>query len=629
MTESDADRAAAAPRLWRRWRQAGIALVVLVALLFLGLGAFPWGWLRGPVERRLSDLVGKPATVGSIERLDYFSFHPRLLVRDIRVPEPAWAGEGELAAIRALHVRFAVLPLLVGRFRPEELRVEGARLRLVRTRDGRKSWTQNTGGGGGGGGGPGLGELTVADSRVVYADAKRERSFDLAFSSDSLGLRADGRGIIRGAPVTVRVRAAPVSGQDRWPFVAEITGREVGMVAEGAMDRPLDFGHFDVRIRAHGNDLKMIDAIIEAGLFGTQPVRLAATVRRDRPLWKIRALTGTIGRSDIDGQAVIAKKDGRTRIDGSVRSRNFDFDDLTSDEGRRKAAAERARLGPRLLPGTRINLTKLARTDGRLEVRADRLLWSDPLPLRALSATLELDHSRLTVAPLTITLPHGTLSGRMQSDQRGGRTTPVLDADLRIEDGRATDFFPNGAIDASLTGHIRLKGPGDTIRAALGNADGSIGLVARDGVIPARTAAILGADVGRAITTDKDKVATLRCAIARFDVKDGVARANPIIIDTSRSKVVARGTVRLADERLFLDLHGAPKKDSILRLKGDVHIRGTIEAPEVEVPDAKGAGGVGGAIKAFAGMTGRWISGKQPPLATDADCAALAEKALR
>jgi uncharacterized protein involved in outer membrane biogenesis len=601
-----------------------------VLLLFLGLGAFPWGWLRGPVERRLSGLVGKPATVGSIERLDYFSFHPRLLVRDIRVPEPAWAGSGELATVRALRVRFAVLPLLAGRFRPEELRVEGARLRLVRTRDGRKSWTRNTGGGdGGSGSGPGLGELTVADSRIIYLDARRDRSFDLAFASDALGLRADGRGMIRGAPVTVRVRAAPVSVDGRWPFIAGIDGREVGMVAEGAMDRPLDFGHFDARIRAHGNDLKMVDAIIEAGLFGTQPVRLAADVRRDRPLWKIRALTGTIGRSDIDGQAVIAKRNGRTRIDGSIRSRNFDFDDLTSDEGRRKAAAERARLGPRILPGTRINLTKLARTDGRLEVRADRLLWSDPLPLRALSATLVLDHSRLTVEPLTFTLPHGTLSGRMQSDQRGGRTTPVLDADLRIEDGRATDFFPNGAVDAVLTGHIRLQGPGDTIRAALGKSGGSIGLVARDGVIPARMAAILGADVGRAITTDKDKLATLRCAVARFDVKDGVARANPFIIDTSRSKMVARGTVRLSDERLFLDLHGAPKKDSILRLKGDAHIRGTIEAPVIEVPDAEGTGGVGGAIKAFAGMTGRWISGKQPPLATDADCAALAARALR
>ena len=65
------------------------------------------------------------------------------------------------------------------------------------------------------------------------------------------------------------------------------------------MDRPLDVGHLTARISAHGDDLVLLDAVIEAGLPATQPVKLLANVRRDGRDWTIRALTGSIGRSDL------------------------------------------------------------------------------------------------------------------------------------------------------------------------------------------------------------------------------------------------------------------------------------------------------------------------------------------
>ncbi|PUJ19960.1 hypothetical protein, partial [Salmonella enterica] len=158
---------------------------------------------------------------------------------------------------------------------------------------------------------------------------------------------------------------------------------------------------------------------------GTQPVRLTARVTRDRPDWIVEGLKGTIGRSDIAGHATIRKRDGRTRIDGAPSADRFDFDDLSSNAGKAKAAAKRARLGPRLIPDTAIDLATVDRTDGKLDIKVRQLLWPGPSPFRSLHGTISLEHSRLSVEPLTLGLTRGTLSGRIGVDQRDGG--PLLD----------------------------------------------------------------------------------------------------------------------------------------------------------------------------------------------------------
>jgi uncharacterized protein involved in outer membrane biogenesis len=600
----------------------------LAVVALLATAMVPAGLVRPLAERALSRATGAAVTFGSLGRETPFSFHPRFVIRSIRVPAPAWAGATDTASIDRLTVEVSAIPLLWGEVRIGALEVSGARLHLVRRTDGTKSWVRaRPQRDDDGSASPAIGRLLIADTRVHYRDDKRQRRFDLAVAADPRGIRVAGPGMIRGFPVTLSATAAaPTAAGGRWPFRASIRGDAVGMEVVGAADRPLDLGHMRLTIDAHAQDLRLIDAIIEAGLFGTQPVKLKGDVRRDRPAWKILDLSGTIGRSDIRGRATVTKQDGRTRIDGAVHARRFDFNDLASNEGRAKAAALRRQTGPRLVPATRINLTKLARTDGRLRVTADELLWDDPSPLRAFEATLDIDHSRLQV-PLSFTLPRGRLSGMADVDQRQGRTTPIVRFALDLEQARLLDFFPSAGIDGSFRGRIRLEGPGDTIRAAVGASSGHIGLVARSGAIPARIASMLGGDIGRGITTDGDDRATLRCIAARFNVRNGIATASPVVVDTSRSRADVGGTLRLSDEQMFLDLEGAPKNDSVLRLSGPVRLRGSIREPQIAVPEmGKGAGAK---VKAVLSMAGRWIAGKQEPLARDADCNALEEQVLR
>lgn len=612
--------------LW--WAKSLLIIGTIAIMLLITLAAFPWGSLRGTIEQRLSKRLGRPAHIAVMERTDRFSFHPEVIARGITIPQPAWAGEGDLARVGRARVQFNALSLLIGKMSVEAFDVEGMTLTLTRDKNGRESWNDGDRSDGEGRR-PRFSRLKIANSRVIYRDAKRDRSFDLKVEADvRRGLAMRGTGLLKGNPVAVTVDGGPIAGDaanKAWPFRAQIKGDAVGATFEGTMDHPLDVGHMTASATAYGNDLTLLDVIIEAGLPGTQPVKLAAKVRRDRPDWTITNLRGTIGRSDIAGNATIKKRDGRTRIDGAVTSQQFDFDDLASNAGKARGKALEARFGDRLVPATAIDLKSVAKTDGKLKVTVQKLLWPGSSPFRSMRATLALDRSHLVLDPLELGLTRGRFGGRLSVNQRDGEAiaaSPMLSIAMNVRDARLIDFFPHAQIDGRLEGKLRLSGRGGTIRSAIGRSNGVVALVARDGMIPARTASLLGQDVGRGLLTKKDEMASLRCIIARLDVRNGVMRTNPVLIDTTRALTKANGTITLNDERMALALTGAPKTRSILRLDGSVPIRGTIKQPSIVVP--KETKSVGNVFK----MVGRAIAGKQAPTASDTDCRAMAAQVL-
>lgn len=613
-----------------RLRNLAMVLGGLGLIGVTGLAAFPWGMLKGPLERRLSQTIGSTVSIGAMERLDAVSFHPRLRLRAVRIPQPAWVDPslGDLAQVAQVDLTLSTWALIFGRDAVEGARVRGANLQFYRTAQGRKNWGGNAKGEDGPSkSGARLLMLRVADSRLRYLDLKRDRSMDVAVASDARGLTINGQGLILGNRVSITGHgAAVVDGQAKgeWPFSVAIEGPAVGFALDGTMPSPLDLAHLQGKARAHGRDLRLLDAIIEAGLPGTQPVALTASVRRDKPDWIIEDLRGTIGRSDIAGHATILKRDGRTRIEGALQSARFDFDDLSSDEGKRRAAAIKARLGPRILPRSAIDLSRVGRTDGALDLRVDHLLWSGPSPFRSMSAHLSLDHSRLELSALHVGMTHGSMDGAMVIDQTDSKKPdPKLDLRLNLKGARLLDFFPRAQIDGSMIGRLAVIGYGHTIAEAIGAGNGVFALVARDGQIPARTAALLGQDIVRGLTLDKDKTDTLRCVAARLDIRGGMARPAPVLIDSTRAQTQVWGTINLRSERLMLALKGAPKKASLLRLPGQVTIGGTIRSPDISVPQkTKSLGGV-------LNMLGSAIAGRQEPLAGDADCHALERKAMR
>ncbi|RZF64011.1 AsmA family protein [Sphingomonas populi] len=630
--------------LLRRAGWAGLILVGIAALLVLALGALPFGLLRPMIERGISTRFGAPAHIGAIRRLQVFSYTPDIAIDDLRIAQPDWVGGGDFIRARTVTVRLPVLKLLFGGVKPDALAIDGLAVALVRDANGRSNWKGKprpadappltTG--------PGLTRLTIRDGQLSLRDAKRGLNLAGPLSVEgAAGLRLAATGTFLGTPATLDVRGGRIDGIDpaaAWPVELHLVSPALRLEAKGTTDGVLNTHRFGATVTARAPTLKNLDRAIEAGLFGTQPIALIGQVRHDGRDWYLDTIGGGIGRSRFVGKASILKRDGRTAIDAQMRASQFDFDDLSDDVGRAKAAASKAALGPRVLPPTRINLSHLGKTDGTITFRVDHLLSGGGTVFRTLRGQLHLDHQLLTVDHLVATLATGQMTGVMRVDHRSGR--PKLSTDLRLE-GMTLDTLVGSPDDITgiVRGRITLSGQGDTVREALSHADGTAAIVSNDGTIKAMVADVLGQDLGgtikQAILHPSERV-PLRCLVANFRARGGVLVPDPLAIDTGSAIGRGSGRIDLRDESIALTLAGRTRDDPALRIVDPIRVGGTLSKPAIAIAGSdapSGKPGVGGFFKALGRSIGEAIGlGDKPaprPAFVPVDCAKLSAAALR
>jgi uncharacterized protein involved in outer membrane biogenesis len=98
------------------------------------------------------------------------------------------------------------------------------------------------------------------------------------------------------------------------------------------------------------------------------------------------------------------------------------------------------------------------------------------------------------------------------------------------------------------------------------------------------------------VKLEGDEPVEIRCAIADFGVKNGVAQANALVFDTGVVNVGGDGTINLKDEAMDLTLRPEPKDRSLASLNSPLYVRGTFSEPKVGADmkriAAKGVGAV-------------------------------------
>ena len=349
-------------------------------------------------------------------------------------------------------------------------------------------------------------------------------------------------------------------------------------------------------------------------------------------------MAGTIGRSRIVGHANVLKRDGRTKIDATIRSSQFDFDDLANYAGLAIGAAKRARIGKRVIPDTRINLSKMGPTDGVLRFTADRLLFKSDSVFRSLSGTLRLDRRDLHIDNIIAGMTSGRMTGRARVNSRGN--IPVFSTDLRFEGATLERLIGSpDNISGAVRGRVRLSGAGDTVREALSRASGTASMVATQGSVKSTVAYVLGQDlggaIGQAIGGNKEQV-SLRCFVADFRAMNGILVPSPLAIDTGVSVGRGSGRIVIDGETIALTIAGASKGRGLLRITDPIRIGGTLTSPSITVaglvptekPRAQAVLKVlGRSISAALGLR---KDAPQPPnaVAKNLDCQALVAAAL-
>lgn len=624
------------------WMVAGgLAVIALLALLLLA--TFPVSLLREMAERRLSSTLEASVKIGALTREEFFSFTPEIVVRDARIRQPVWAGEGDFVKVSRASAHVPVFSLLTGNFTLHSLHISGLELALVRNKDGKSNWNGRKKKSQDGDNNPlKLNQLIIENSRFSLQDAKRRLALHGQISADSRnGLAVKAVGRFNGSPAQLMAKGATLTGRTAgtaWPFSAQLTSDLLNLDTQGTMAGALNPSDMQMKISARAPSLKQLDYVIEAGLFGTQNINLSGKVRHKGKDWFIDTLNGRIGRSQINAKASVLKRDGRTVIDATVHSAKFDFDDLADDAGLAAARAKEARIGQRVIPDTRIDLSKMGPTDGKIRFVFDHLLVKGGSAFQSLKGDLTLKHKILRLDNAVAKLESGQMMGWLQVDST--KKQPILSTEMRVE-GTSLDTLIGqpDMISGPLRGLIRIKGPGTTIREAFTHANGKIAFVASKGSVNRTAAFVLGQDLGGALVQklrDENAAAPLRCAILSFQVRNGVLRPAPFLIDTAISSGHGSGQIMLNGETVAIQINGAAKEKAALKLVDPIRVQGTLSHPAILIAERgkskEKSGGIVGAIgRSIGSALGlRDKDKKSPqPVATSVNCSQLGTAALR
>ena len=242
---------------------------------------------------------------------------------------------------------------------------------------------------------------------------------------------------------------------------------------------------------------------------------------------------------------------------------------------------------PRLLPDAPLRIAALQAFDARLHWHVDAVR-SRNVPLSDIDLHLALDHSLLKLTPLTFAMARGRVAADVTIDarERPARTTYDIHL-LPTPVGRLLAGF--GAIEAGTTGtikgRIQLVGDGDSVRTSLASARGRIVFVLPQGTFWMRNIQLVELDLGvflqRLLQNKLKEPVQINCGLVAFTVRDGLAAADPILIDTAKNVIAGRGGFSFRTERVDLAIRADAKKFSLFSGQSPIGLGGTFAAPTV------------------------------------------------
>lgn len=392
-----------------------------------------------------------------------------------------------------------------------------------------------------------------------------------------------------------------------------LTGRAAGLSLEG----------FAGEMELSGENFAAFARILGLSAADTPPFSLSGTLSHSGEIWTLDPFDGVVGDSDLAGMMEADFSGDRPLLRADLVSQSLDFDDLgviigapsqvsDGEENPRQQAANAAyAASARLVPDAKLDFDRIRNADAEVAFRAASV-QAGPVPLEALEFDFTLDNAVMTFAPIIFRTPQG---GRLQADvQIDASVTPVEShADGRLENFDLADIAGGALLRGRLASRFDLRLYGPVLREAFGSSHGEIILTA-SAHTELRQLAIEGSalDLGEVLllvlTEDEadPEFIPVHCAVARITVEDGIAAADPVIIDTADSLIRMFGHISLGDEIIDLDVETDAKDVSWGNLFGGVQIGGTLRDPAVNVNASESLiqGGIAALLAGVAGPLG-------------------------
>ena len=590
----------------RRFRALRAALAVALALIAL-CWAFDWNWCRPLIRHYVMSRSQRSFDFDDMQVHFRDGLDPTIEFHGLTIQNAPWAATqapfihaGRIALTvswRTLGSDMTVISLI---------ELDDAQVDMERRADGVRNW-----------------RITRPDDRGpprvrVLALAARDSSLHTIHRGIDLVLDASTTPL--AAPRTL-ARHADLPLTERLMFKGTYKGK--AFEGDAAVSDVLTFGATPrlfalqgtarmgaLRLDAAGvsNDLHAlgdfdVDATLSTdGDAATWP--LPETLARMRPLvaqghvakagerWtgagvRVRAGRQTAAVVDATFTGSFKSETPRRTLKATLRDAVIDVDDLQPLRGKASADADHA-LSTQPLP-----LARLRELDADVELRPARVIGAERGDVQGVRGRATLDAGVLRLQALDVALADGHVTGSLQVDASHSPADVAFDLSargLRV-DRLSAKLAANGALAGAVDGHAVVKTRGESARALVAAANGSVTLSLADGAsVSKRLDAKLGLNGGEWLRTlfDKSARVPVQCASMTLALEHGVATPRHVVFETPDTALAARGSANLADETLDATLTPARKKLALLALDKSIHAEGSWRDVKVALTPASG-----------------------------------------
>ncbi|WP_022687968.1 AsmA family protein [Sphingomonas phyllosphaerae] len=635
-------------RRWRIARRIAIGVLAGLAAIWLVLFITKGRFLKRPFENIVGGLTHRHVTVGGDFQLYFAPFRIKFYAERLAIANPAWATRPNLFTAARIDTRIAPLSLVFGKRRLYWLDLTDGAVDLEwnRAHD-HNSWTFGDGKGGKPLDLPRIDRATVVGTQVRYLDPRlrllADVKLDTIRSTDArigqaVGL--SGGGQLRATPFSVVARLlSPDATVARGKNELVLRARAAGNVLDvaGTLPSIAAFEDVPLAVRARGRNLATLLEVIGVAIPNTRRYDLHAQLVQDGPDYRFTRLRGTFGASDVAGRLTISNKE-RLHLDSQLTTRQLDIvdaapfigynPDIVAEKGAIAAAAATGAAPARIMPEAALPVATMQRFDADLKWHIDRVR-SKRLPIAEIDMVLDLDHGRLALSPLTMSMARGNVAADTIFDTR--QRPSAVSYDIRLAPtplGRLLAGY--GVAEAGTTGTVRgriqLKGRGDTIHDSLASSSGRIAFVIPSGSMWTRNVQLAEIDLGvfiqKMFEQELKEPVRLNCGLVAFTVRDGIAATDPILFDTQKNVILGRGGFSFRTEALDLAFRADAKKFSLFSGQSPVGVGGYFAAPSLNVisPQLVARAGVGLGLAVVATPVAALLAFVDPGDAKAAQC---------
>ena len=495
-------------------------------------------------------------------------------------------------------------------------------------------------------------EVQIKDGAVTYKDHQSGKTE--AISIENLSLEAPEFGALAGIDLKFTYNKTPfqitgdfgqLSGmlnpEEQWPLNLTITALGATVSIAGHITNIMEVQGIDLKLAVKGPDITNFQQVTGEPLPFRGPFEVAghltaATLEN----FKISDIAVLLGESKISGEIALNQTSPRPQIDAKFHSSKLDLRPFVKqDSSDSKTETKSKKSEPKrdkVLPAEPFDLQALDQVDAAVSFRADQIL-THRMALDKFNIDLSLKNGHLIIKPLTTNIGGGDLAGSLDLLAKGNHanlTTKISTKKIDLGDMLKKMEISQG-LDGVLDLNINLKGQGKSVAALMAGLNGDVIAILSKSQMPVQYLNLVGADLATSLLkivnpfAKKIESAQINCAVCDFNIKDGLAKSDVIMIDDPEKTVLSEGTVNFKTEALDFGIHTQPKEGLGTKETGKVSLSlgaitkpfklgGTLANPSLGISPERAVKTVGSALVGPGSLASLFVSvssGKENPCA--------------